>query len=408
MGRLIKTVSGFAVAAVSVLAFVASPVSAAVGAVYDATPAQLPPNVPSLGFEATATSELGDHVNLSKAGEKLNTVTVTMSTWATYSSYQQDERYAGNTNSWTHPVTVKVMAADTGEVLAAKTQDVAVPWRPAADPTCPNTGYGEGFAWRASDGECYNGYAFNANIDMSDLNVTLPQSVVVSVGYNTQHYGTAPLGVGGPYDSLNVAIPDNQTVSVGQDVDVDSVYWNSTYAGREAGLRADSGWTPNGTVALKLTAGTVDTQAPVVTITSPTDGAEVRGELTLAGTVTDETALLRYHYFVKAADGSYAVEPKTVAATGTNVDFSKVVNTLGWADGTYTFQLEARDAAGNKSLDTSVDKVTFTVNNVVDTKEQCKNNGWQTLVKPDKSGFKNQGQCVSFVQANENASFKRQ
>ena len=30
-------------------------------------------------------------------------------------------------------------------------------------------------------------------------------------------------------------------------------------------------------------------------------------------------------------------------------------------------------------------------------KEQCKNNGWQSLSRNDGSSFKNQGDCVQFV-----------
>ena len=47
--------------------------------VYDAIPSPLPPNMASLGFEATQTSEFGDHVNLTGTDRVLNTVTVTMS-----------------------------------------------------------------------------------------------------------------------------------------------------------------------------------------------------------------------------------------------------------------------------------------------------------------------------------------
>lgn len=41
------------------------------------------------------------------------------------------------------------------------------------------------------------------------------------------------------------------------------------------------------------------------------------------------------------------------------------------------------------------------------SKEQCKNNGWKNFYTADNKPFKNQGACVSYVQANEHASFKR-
>ncbi len=235
--------------------------------VYDATPSPLPPNVPSLGFQATQTAEFGDHVNLGGTNRALSSVTVTMSTWAVYADYASDARYSGNSTSWTHPITVNIYA-DTldaqgvpNNLLGTTTQNVTIPWRPAADPTCPDTGYGVGFAWRAGNGTCYNGLAFNATFDMSGLGATLPNSVIVGIAYNTANYGAAPIGQNGPYNSLNVGIPSNQPVTVGSDVNTDNVFWNTSTAGWYADggaagvgiFREDTNWTPNGTVALKIT-----------------------------------------------------------------------------------------------------------------------------------------------------------
>jgi len=41
------------------------------------------------------------------------------------------------------------------------------------------------------------------------------------------------------------------------------------------------------------------------------------------------------------------------------------------------------------------------VNNTPDNKDQCKKDGWMTFYNPI---FKNQGDCVSFVQSNEHAA----
>ena len=40
---------------------------------------------------------------------------------------------------------------------------------------------------------CYNGFAFNITFDMSSLNLTLPNDIIVGVAYNTQTYGARPL-----------------------------------------------------------------------------------------------------------------------------------------------------------------------------------------------------------------------
>ncbi len=222
--------------------------------VYDATPNPLPPNVASLGFQATQTSEFGDYVHLDGTDRNLNTVTVTMSDWALYSEYSTNSTYTGNSASWTYPITLNIYNATpgapntVGSLLGSVTQPVTIPWRPVADTTCAGS-----TAWRASDGQCYNGIAFNATFDMSSLGVTLPNAVIVSVAYNTQSYGTTPTGVAGPYNSLNVGIPTGQTASVGTDDNANNVFWNSS-TDTEGIFREDTGWAPNGTVAFKITA----------------------------------------------------------------------------------------------------------------------------------------------------------
>lgn len=193
-------------------------------------------------------------MTLAAVGERnLKDVTVTMVTWAKYATYQDDARYSANTSGWTHPVTLNVydttLDANGSPIhrLATVIQNVSVPWRPADDPSCVGGG------WKAADGTCYNGYAFNANFDLSASHVTLPNEVIVTVAFDTQTYGTTPLGVEGPYNSLNVAVPEWQLAAVGEDSNTDGTWWDSTYTGRTAGLREDTGWTPYGTVALKIT-----------------------------------------------------------------------------------------------------------------------------------------------------------
>ncbi|HEY8653423.1 MAG TPA: hypothetical protein VIL87_10045 [Dermatophilaceae bacterium] len=227
--------------------------------VYDAIPSPLPPNMASLGFEATQTSEFGDHVNLTGTDRVLNTVTVTMSDWALYSEYALDSRYSGNAATWTHPITVNIYSNSLDAngapetLLATKTASVTIPWRPAADQTCATS-----TAWRASDGSCYSGIAFNAVFDLSSLGVTLPDDVIVGIAYNTQTYGSAPMGVPGPYSSLNVGVEGAATV--GTDNNTDNVFWNTSTAkwyadGGPAGFfREDTNWTPYGTVSIKITA----------------------------------------------------------------------------------------------------------------------------------------------------------
>src|SRR5581483_1870759 len=90
-----------ALVAIGVGASIAS-ANGGTAAVYNAIPSPLPPNVASLGFEATSTSQFGDYIHLAGTNRLLKTVTVTFSDWALYSDYASDLRYAGNSTNWTH------------------------------------------------------------------------------------------------------------------------------------------------------------------------------------------------------------------------------------------------------------------------------------------------------------------
>jgi hypothetical protein len=82
--------------------------------------------------------------------------------------------------------------------------------------------------------------------------VTLPDTVVYGIVYDTRTYGPNPTGVTGPYDSLNIALSTDTDVSAGSSA-TGTVWQNSPYGSQycDGGLggtnvfRADSGcWTP--------------------------------------------------------------------------------------------------------------------------------------------------------------------
>lgn len=267
MKRISVFVALFAAFAFTVAGAIAAPVPSVV---YDATPTPLPPNVASVGFQATSTSEFGDYVRLGGTDRVLKTVTVTMSDWALNSDYPSMP-----STGWTHPITLNIYNAvpgaplnTVGSLLGTVTQTFTIPWRPSEDPTnCPTKDSpGYSYKWQSTPGapdtNCYNGFAFNITFDMSSLNITLPNAVIVGVAYNTQSYGAAPIGVAGPYNSLNVGVPTGQTASVGSDDNPNNVFWNTSFAGFYTDLgaggvgifREDTNWAPNGTVAIQITA----------------------------------------------------------------------------------------------------------------------------------------------------------
>ncbi|MEO6110167.1 MAG: Ig-like domain-containing protein [Candidatus Saccharimonadales bacterium] len=327
----------------------ASALSSAV--VYDALPSVVPStNYPSYGLQAHSIKEFGDQVQLGGSNRMLNTVTVTMSNWAKYSTYASDARYSGNTESWSHPIKMNVY--DTSlNLLATKEQNVSIPWRGESDPSCGTTSNGNG--WKV-DGTCYDfsGLAFNATFDLSNLNVTLPNEIVLGVEYDTNTRGDAPIGVTGPYDSLNITFPDYQAVSVGADSNVNDAYadadWNEGY-GTFAAYEAYPGY---GTVAFQVTATPVDTTAPVATITNLAGQIVSGNTVTIMGSATDETDF-NYYYCYLSLPGSSEVGVRDGNCVTTWHDVSNgtlgTVDVSGLSDGNYEAHLIAYDKAGNHS-----------------------------------------------------------
>lgn len=151
---------------------------------YDSIPGPLPPNVPSLGYQATQTSEFGDLIQFAGTSRTLTQVKLAMSDWALASDYPSFPGSSGPT--WNHPLTLNLYNVDNsganpapGTLIATRTQTFAIPWRPPADPTCPG-----GTAWRSSDGNCYSGFAFTVAFDFTGVSV--PNQIIYGVAYNTE------------------------------------------------------------------------------------------------------------------------------------------------------------------------------------------------------------------------------
>ena len=201
----------------------------------------LPGNLPSLGYQATSTTELGDHIQFAAGPRKLDSVTITMSNWALESTYGTGG--AGYLHDLTFSIYNYVNDTAAGSLITSDTINALIPWRPEADPTCPNGGT----AWRATNGACYNGLAFNVTFDFSDQNIVLPDDILFGLSFNTQSYGETPTGVSGAYNSLNYALV-SASPSVGTDVNPDSLFWNTSYqpfltTGVAGTFGADTAWT---------------------------------------------------------------------------------------------------------------------------------------------------------------------
>lgn len=179
------------------------------------------PNLPSLGYEATSTSEAGDRISFAAGARLLDTVTVRMSSWALASTY-------GDANSsFQHQLTFNIYGvgsgATAGALLASKTITADIPYRPEANPAC-----GQGATqWMADNGSCYNGMAFDVTFSFAGLGVVLPDSIVFGLAYNTADYGADPLHAAGPYNSLNFGLSTGATI--GTDANADGIFENTTW-----------------------------------------------------------------------------------------------------------------------------------------------------------------------------------
>lgn len=246
-----KLVTIFSTAGLLV-ALASVPTSAATSTIYNNIPTPQPGNLPSQAFEATSTSEFGGQVMFAGTARQNPKVTVLMSSWGCESGHW----YSGNCvttpgSTFSEPITLNIYNVNPdnspGTLVKSMTSTFSIPYRPSASTTC-----GDG---RWYDGtSCFNGFATPVSFDLTST--TLPDKAIISVAYNTSHYGYAPIGeatscyvssAGCGYDSLNVALTSPPTV--GTDPLPNDAYinssWSGAYCNGTAGtFRLDTGcWT---------------------------------------------------------------------------------------------------------------------------------------------------------------------
>jgi hypothetical protein len=256
LGRLIAA----AVVATGLLAVTAGSAGAS-EVVYDNIPGTLPGNFASFGNEAYSVQEFGGVVKLEGAARKNPVVSVVMSSWACQEGHWYGSgASACKTPKPKHkahvPMTFSIYEVGPGNtvgaLLARATKNLKMPYRPSDDPVnCP-----AGERWfDVASSTCFHGMAFTVKAKLGQVKYLkaepphnekeLPDKVIVTVSYNTSHYGPAPIGQSAPcytssagcyYDSLNVAItePGEGTLSIGKDP-TNQLELNSTYAAMYCG-----------------------------------------------------------------------------------------------------------------------------------------------------------------------------
>ncbi|MEV4415596.1 hypothetical protein [Catellatospora sp. NPDC049609] len=229
------------------------------------------PNLPSLGFEATSTSEFGDQVGLAATGSTdLAQLRVVFASWGcgTSGHWYSDDCVTAPGATFSHPVTANIYAPNAtdpnlpGDLLATVTQNFDIRYRPSADPTrC--AGPEAGMWFNPELGQCEDKIRQLLTFDFPGTQ-HLPSEVIWTVAFNTTHHGYAPIGEaaacfaadpGCGYDWLSVgARTFPRAPYAGTDVDPDGAFINTEVAsfycdGGAAGvdiLRLDTGpncWT---------------------------------------------------------------------------------------------------------------------------------------------------------------------
>ena len=196
--------------AMSVMAVTAATSSAA-EVIYNSIPSTLAANYTSQPYQAQQVSEFGDRISFGGSARQLSSASVTMSMWGRYEDWNVGGQYygtgayagAGYTQSFTFNIYAAGTGSTPGALLGTVTQDKYIQYRPTV--------------WASA-----NGIAQNITFDLSGLAITLPESIVWGLAFNTQNFGTSPTGVNGPYNQLNVCYnqsssyaPANGGVTVG-------------------------------------------------------------------------------------------------------------------------------------------------------------------------------------------------
>ena len=196
----------------SMMAVTACNAAAFAEVIYNSIPAgTLAANYTSQAYQAQQTSEFGDRVGFGGSARQLTAASITMSMWARYEDWNTGGQYygtgayagAGYTQSFTFNIYNAGTGSTPGSLIGSVTQDKYIQYRPTV--------------WASA-----NGIAQNITFDLSGLGITLPESIVWGLAFNTETYGASPTGVTGPYNQLNVCYnqssawaPANGGVTVG-------------------------------------------------------------------------------------------------------------------------------------------------------------------------------------------------
>ncbi|MBU1250115.1 cell wall-binding repeat-containing protein [Chryseoglobus sp. 28M-23] len=267
--RLLGSTAALALAFTGLSIAVAAPASAAPAVVYDSIPDAPVTGYSSLAFQSTQTSQFGDLVSLDGDNRRVTEVVVNLTSWACESgSWQDDDCESAVGATFDHPITLNLYEVDrsgadvaAGDLIDTTTKTMSIPYRPSASDDCTDENAGK---WQDAAGECSD--RISANVVFSDLDVLVGNEVIVAIAYNTRNYGANPLGVGGPYDSLNVSLSP-AAPTTGADETTDEMFWATNYGGDDGTFKVSSGWSTFNGLVMRITADSVPAVDPLTEVT---------------------------------------------------------------------------------------------------------------------------------------------
>src|SRR5664280_1299919 len=168
--------------------FAAATGTAGAATIYSNIASPLPGSVPSLGFEATSTSEFGGQVSFAPGATKGTSVTVAMDTWACQFGSATDGSCGTTAGAkFEEPVKLSIYAVGAentvGSLLFTTSNTFKMPYRPSANNVKCALGESKGGWYDAAEHACHHGKLFKIKFTIG--RVPLPHTVIISVAYNT-------------------------------------------------------------------------------------------------------------------------------------------------------------------------------------------------------------------------------
>jgi len=227
---------------------------------YSSNPSPLPPNLDSLPYFVSETSEFGDIIGLAGAASQfsLESFVVTLSNAAIESDFEAVGTSAGYNVDFTLNLYTVGAGNTVGALIHSFIASSQIAWRPEPDATgtCFGTDYLD------ANGDCWSGSLSQVTFNLGGQ--VTPQSLIWGISFNAGLNGD-------PVNSLGVALASALTApAIGTDPLDDSNYWATNIAGNYSDngaggvgiFREDTGWLPSGRPAADVVGAEVITSDP--------------------------------------------------------------------------------------------------------------------------------------------------